>query len=138
MTDSATLTRNEVSPEMAERKHAPLPYETVEIGAHTASAGCHIYLTDVTGRKVAVVWGKANEKAFTAHLIKRAVNSHHTLVAALEAALRIADEARKEWDRAPSTMKAGKLLIALTDPTLRYRADITAIHDALAAAKEGA
>lgn len=59
------------------------------------------------------------------------------LVNALETAIRIANEARREWDQAPSGMKAGKLLIALSDPTLKYRDDITAMHAALAAAQTG-
>lgn len=61
-----------------------------------------------------------------------------TLAAALESAIRIADEARDEWDAAPSGMKAGKLLIALSGNLPGYRADIDAIHAALArAAIEG-
>jgi hypothetical protein len=55
------------------------------------------------------------------------------MAAALRDAIRVADEAREEWDKAPSGMKAGKLLIALSDPSLKYRADITAIHAALQA-----
>lgn len=54
---------------------APLPYDTLEIGAHTASSGCHIYLTDKTGRKIGVIWGKAHEKAYTAALIIAAVSA---------------------------------------------------------------
>lgn len=50
---------------------------------------------------------------------------------ALAAAVRVAGEARDEWDKAPNGMKAGKLLIALSDPRLKYRDDITAIHEAL-------
>jgi len=53
------------------------------------------------------------------------------LAEALRSAIRVADEAREEWDKAPSGMKAGKLLIALSEPSLKYRADITAIHAAL-------
>jgi hypothetical protein len=55
------------------------------------------------------------------------------LAEALEAALKIADEARKEWDEAPTGMRAGKLLIALSGGLRGYRADIDAIHDTLAA-----
>lgn len=50
---------------------------------------------------------------------------------ALRTAIKVADEAREEWDKAPSGMKAGKLLIALSDPKLKYRADITEMHAAL-------
>lgn len=36
----------------------------------------HIYLIDATGRKIAAIWGKAEEKADTAALIVRAVNAY--------------------------------------------------------------
>lgn len=52
-------------------------------------------------------------------------------VEALREAIRIADEARNEWDMAPSGMKAGKLLIALSGHLPGYRADIDAIHAAI-------
>ena len=54
---------------------------------------------------------------------------------ALETAIRVAGEARIEWDTAPNGMRAGKLLIALSDARVKYRADITEIHATLAAAK---
>lgn len=50
------------------------------------------------------------------------------LRAALATAIKVAGEARKIWDEAPSGMKAGKLLIALSDPTLSYREDISEMH----------
>lgn len=55
-------------------KAAPGPFDTLEIGVHSASGGCHIYLTDKNGRKIAAIWGKADEKAYTAALIVAAVN----------------------------------------------------------------
>lgn len=55
---------------------------------------------------------------------------------ALERAIMIAGEARREWDEAPSGMRAGKLLIALSGELPGYRADIDEIHTALAAAIE--
>lgn len=61
-------------------------------------------------------------------------------VATLEEALRrmvaVANEARDQWDIAPSHMKAGKLLIALSGKLPGYRADIDAIHAALAPKQE--
>lgn len=54
------------------------------------------------------------------------------LIDALQSAIRIADEARLEWDRAPQGMKAGKLLIALAGGCKGYRADIDAIHAVIA------
>ncbi len=65
-------------------QQAPLPYDSLEIGAHSASGGCHIYLTDKNGRKIAAIWGKDDEKAFTAHHLVTAANSHDALVKALE------------------------------------------------------
>ena len=53
------------------------------------------------------------------------------LVEALIGAIKIAHEARIEWDKAPSGMKAGKLLIALSGNLPGYRADIDKIHAAL-------
>jgi hypothetical protein len=53
------------------------------------------------------------------------------LLAALKAAILVADEARDEWDAAPSGMKAGKLLIALSGHLKGYRPDIDAIHAAI-------
>ncbi|MBZ9939189.1 hypothetical protein LB518_23025 [Mesorhizobium sp. BR1-1-16] len=53
------------------------------------------------------------------------------MLAALKSLGPILDEVHDRWDK---DMKAGKLLIALIDPTLRYRSDITAIHDVIAKA----
>jgi hypothetical protein len=63
---------------------APLPYNSLEISTDTASSGRHIYITDATGRKIAAIWGKADEKAFTADLLLRAVNSYEAMRKALE------------------------------------------------------
>ena len=49
---------------------------------------------------------------------------------ALESAIKVADEATREWDAAPAGMRAGKLLNALSRRALHYRADIDAIHAA--------
>jgi urease accessory protein UreF len=50
---------------------------------------------------------------------------------ALKAAIKVAAESQREWDAAPSGMKAGKLLIALAGGLPKYRADIDEIHAAL-------
>lgn len=57
------------------------------------------------------------------------------LLAALKSAIAVASQARVEWDNAPSGMKAGKLLIALSGDLPKYRADIDAIHAAIAKAE---
>ena len=54
------------------------------------------------------------------------------LVAALCAAIRIAEEARVSWDVAPEGMRAGKILIALTGNAKGYRADTDEIHRVIA------
>lgn len=54
-----------------------------------------------------------------------------TLDDALRRAIKIADEAREEWDKAPAGMRAGKILIALSGHVPGYRADIDEIHDTL-------
>ena len=51
------------------------------------------------------------------------------LIAALKSVPALASELHAKWDEG---MRAGKLLIALMDPHLNYRADITAIHEAIA------
>jgi hypothetical protein len=65
---------------------------------------------------------------YTADAIRAAMTEIATLRAALSGAIMVADEARDEWDRAPSGMKAGQLLIALSGRLPGYRADIDAIH----------
>jgi hypothetical protein len=62
---------------------------------------------------------------------RQAERSNKALVAALRAAIKVAEEAREEWDKAPAGMKAGKLPIALSDRHLRYREDIAAMHAAI-------
>lgn len=62
------------------------------------------------------------------------------LLAALKTAIRVADEAHDEWDRAPSGMRAGKILLALAGHLPRYRKEIDQIHAVLkqeAALREG-
>lgn len=59
------------------------------------------------------------------------MDSSPDLLNALRSAVLIADEAREEWDKAPSGMRAGKILIALSGGCPGYRADIDAIHAAL-------
>lgn len=55
-------------------KPAPGPYDTVWITAN-ASGGGHVYITDATGRKIAVVWGHMPEKMATATLLVEAANA---------------------------------------------------------------
>lgn len=50
---------------------------------------------------------------------------------ALARAVSVAEEARKEWDKAPSGARAGKLLIALGGHCPGYRRDIDEIHSTL-------
>lgn len=52
---------------------APRPWDWTFVSAN-ASGGGHIYITDANGRKIAAIWGKAEEKTATADLIIAAVN----------------------------------------------------------------
>ncbi|MBP1873509.1 hypothetical protein J2Z19_003224 [Ensifer adhaerens] len=54
------------------------------------------------------------------------------LFAALKSLGPIIEEIHAKWDEG---MRAGKLIVALGDPNLKYRADITAIHAAIAKAE---
>lgn len=57
-------------------KAAPLPWNTLEVGSSgNGNGGYHLYITDANGRKIAAVWGKPVEKAYTASLIVSAVNA---------------------------------------------------------------
>jgi hypothetical protein len=47
---------------------AAAPWDWLAIGAN-ASGGFHLYVTDANGRKIAAVWGGAEEKPATARLI---------------------------------------------------------------------
>jgi hypothetical protein len=58
--------------ELLEAAH-PRPWNWVAIGAN-ASGAHHIYLVDANDRKIGVLWGKAEEKAAAAKLIKMLVN----------------------------------------------------------------
>ena len=66
--------------------------------------------------------------------LRHAAEENVRLIAALQSAIRIANEAREEWDKAPSGMRAGKILIALAGGCPGYRADIDAIHAVIAKA----
>lgn len=69
-----------------------------------------------------------------AERIRTCWNLHDEMLEALKEAVRIAELARLEWDRAPEGMRAGKLLIALAGGCPGYRADIDAIHAVIAKA----
>lgn len=52
----------------------PRPWNWTFVAANASGAG-HIYLTDANGRKIAALWGKAEEKQAAAVLIVRLVNN---------------------------------------------------------------
>lgn len=52
------------------------------------------------------------------------------LLAALRLAIKVAGDAQEEWDKAPSGMRAGKILIALAGGCPRYRQDTDEIQAA--------
>jgi hypothetical protein len=64
----------------------------------------------------------------------RLTSERDAMRSALLGVPKIAEEIRAKWDEG---MRAGKLLVALIDPTLRYRDDCTAVHEAAALASQG-
>ena len=56
---------------MSDAKHTPGPLDFVAVGAN-ASGGFHIYMVDATMRKIAALWGKAEEKEANAVLWRAA------------------------------------------------------------------
>ena len=51
----------------------PRPWNWVAVGAN-ASGGHHVYLVDANDRKIAALWGKAEEKMAAAELVVKLVN----------------------------------------------------------------
>lgn len=62
----------------------------------------------------------------------RLISAAPEMYEALKGLHKIVEEIHARWD---ADMKPGKLLIALMDPSLKYRADVTAIHAAIAKAE---
>jgi hypothetical protein len=56
---------------MTEPKWTPGPWDFEWVSAK-ASGGGHLYIIDSAGRKIAAIWGKAEEKEFAARLIAAA------------------------------------------------------------------
>jgi hypothetical protein len=52
-------------------EHTPGPWDWIAIGAN-ASGGHHLYIVDAARRKIAALWGKADEKVANAELVSRA------------------------------------------------------------------
>lgn len=64
-------------------QHTPGPLGFVHSYTTVANGGFHLYLVDSTGRKIAALWGGADEKLANAHLFSTAPE----LLAACELAL---------------------------------------------------
>lgn len=52
----------------------PLPWNWVSSDSPSGNGAFHIYLVDATGRKIAAIWGKGNEKQSMAERIVELVN----------------------------------------------------------------
>lgn len=52
---------------------APRPWRCQTVGAN-ASGGFHLYLVDANGRKIAALWGGADEKAANGEAICDLIN----------------------------------------------------------------
>jgi len=59
---------------------APRPWNVEWSASFTANGVGHVYIVDATGRKIAAIWGKADEKGDTAALIVRVVNAFHAAI----------------------------------------------------------
>jgi hypothetical protein len=70
----------------------------------------------------------ANRMGRAATMLKADAERIAALEQGLRAAIKIADEAAEEWDKAPQGMRAGKILLALAGHRKGYRPDIDAIH----------
>lgn len=68
----------------AEGKWTPGPWDWLAIGAN-ASGGHHLYIIDPSNRKIAALWGRADEKAANANLIAAAPEMAKHLQAASHA-----------------------------------------------------
>lgn len=75
-------------------------------------------------------------KEFAKHIRSESASEIERLREALKSAIQVANEAAEEWDKAPSGMRAGKILLALAGHRRGYRADTDAIHAALSTPKE--
>jgi hypothetical protein len=72
--------------------------------------------------------GSEGLRAASINDIAKAILAERASFAPLQGLAPVIEEIHEKWDEG---MRAGKLLIALMDPTLKYRADITAIHAAI-------
>jgi hypothetical protein len=72
--DSRGLLRKARVPLTMTSRLPPLPWDWIASGAPSANGQFHAYLVDATGRKIAAIWGKGNEKEAIADHILRCVN----------------------------------------------------------------
>lgn len=66
-------------PNAPETKHTPGPWTWTGTPQVEGGRPFHAYLVDPTGRKIASIWGKAEEKVANAHLIATAPDLYWSL-----------------------------------------------------------
>jgi hypothetical protein len=54
----------------------PRPWALIKSRQPSANTGFHVYIADASGRKIAAIWGKGEEKELTANHIINLVNEH--------------------------------------------------------------
>jgi hypothetical protein len=59
----------------------PFPWDWVASGVPSNNGKFHAYLVDATGRKLAAIWGKGEEKEAIADFILECVNAAHAVEA---------------------------------------------------------
>lgn len=100
-------------PENTTAGAAPAPYrvETSRTASHNGLP--HVYIVDANGRKIAAVWGKAQERFHTAELLVAAANAltSPTTVTGIGADgyLALADDEGKAQDPRPDPSGLGRL-----------------------------
>lgn len=82
---------------MTAMAHTPAPLDCMAVSAN-ASGGCHLYIIDANGRKIAALWGKAEEKQANAVLWSAAPDL-------LAAAQKVLAGLNARIDAAPSSAK---------------------------------
>lgn len=61
------------------RDAAPRPWRIVHSKSPSNNGAQHLYLVDANGRKIAAIWGKTEEKEWTAELIIAALNRYEQM-----------------------------------------------------------
>lgn len=96
---------------MANAQHTPGPFDWLAISAN-ASGGHHLYIIDSNNRKIAALWGRAEEKTANACLFAASPD----LLAAARAAVAWFDEMRPVTGPGTLPMQRAALKLRMAKP----------------------